>query len=126
MSQSETHRILSALIAGQDPRSTQRLPPGSVLHTPEVLRALLLAVRALEAANARARRRAALPPNVGREWSEAEDAELRAEVTAREPIQAIAARHGRSTRAIELRIRKIGLTGLKDGRCIGRPAFHVL
>ena len=109
MAQSEAHRVLSTLIAGRDPRSTQRLPARSILHSPDVLRALLLAVNALEAAAARARRRAALPPNVGREWTSAEDAALRSETAGEESIQVIAARHGRSTRAIELRVRKMGL-----------------
>lgn len=111
MPKSETHRILCALIAGRDPRSTQRLPGGSILHTPDVLRALLLAVNALEAAAARERRRAALPPNVGREWTHSEDAALRLELAGEVPITAIASRHGRSIRAIELRVRKMGLEG---------------
>ncbi len=111
MAQSEAHRVLEALIAGRDPRSAQRLPAGSILHSPDVIRALLLAVNALETAAARARRRAALPPNVGREWTSAEDAELRSEIAAEKSIQAIAARHGRSTRAIELRVRKMALEG---------------
>ena len=111
MPKSETHRVLCALVAGRDPRSTQRLPAGSILHAPNVLRALLLAVSALEAAAARERRRAALPPNVGREWTHSEDAALRFELSGEVPISAIAARHGRSTRAIELRVRKMGLEG---------------
>ena len=109
MPKSETHRVLCALVAGRDPRSTQRLPAGSILHTPDVLRALLLAVNALEAAAARERRRAALPPNVGREWTPSEDAALRFELAGELPISAIAARHGRSIHAIEIRMRKIGL-----------------
>lgn len=109
MSHSQTHRILTTLIAGRDPRSQQRLPPGSILHAPNVLRALLLAVSALEASTARTRRRAALPPNVGREWTAAEEVRLRAEVCGQEPLKAIAARHGRSARAIELRLRKVGI-----------------
>jgi hypothetical protein len=109
MPKSETHRILCALVAGRDPQSTQRLPAGSILHTPNVLRALLLAVSALEAAAARARRRAALPSNVGREWTETEDSRLRTAVIRQEPIKFIAARHGRSIRAIQFRMRKIGL-----------------
>ena len=109
MPKSETHRILCALVAGRDPRSTQRLPAGSILHTPNVLRVLLLAVSALEAAAARERRRAALPPNVGREWTRAEDTLLRAEVERQEPTHEIAVQHGRSIRAIELRMHKIGL-----------------
>ena len=111
MPKSETLRVLCALVAGRDPRSTQRLPAGSILHTPNVLRALLLAVSALEAAAARERRRAALPPNVGRDWTHSEDAELRFELAGEVPISAIAARHGRSIRAIELRMRKMGLEG---------------
>ena len=111
MAPSETHRVLSALIAGRDPRSTQRLPVGSILHSPDVLRALLLAVNALEAAAARARRRAALPPNVGRGWKSAEDTVLRAEIAKGEAIEEIAVRHGRTTRAIEIRVRKMGLAG---------------
>ena len=111
MPKSESHRILCALVAGRVPRSTQRLPAGSILHTPNVLRALLLAVTALEAAAARARRRATLPPNVGREWTGPEDTALRLELAGELPIAAIAARHGRSIRAIELRMRKMGLDG---------------
>lgn len=111
MPRSETHRVLCTLVAGRDPRSTQRLPGRSILHTPDVLRALLLAVNALEAAAARERRRAALPPNVGREWTHSEDAALRLELAGEVPITAIASRHGRSIRAIELRVRKMGLEG---------------
>ena len=111
MPKSETHRVLCALVAGRDPRSAQLLPGGSILHTPDVLRALLLAVSALEAAAARKRRRAALPPNVGREWTRSEDATLRFELAGEVPITAIASRHGRSIRAIELRVRKMGLEG---------------
>ena len=107
MSHSQTHRILTTLIAGCDPRSQQRLPSGSILHAPSVLRALLLAVSALEASTARTRRRAALPPNVGREWTAAEEAQLHAELAGAEPLNVIAARHGRSVRAIERRLRKL-------------------
>ena len=109
MPQSGTHRVLSALVAGRDPRSLQLLPARSILHTPDVLRALLLALNALEAATARARRRSALPPNVGRKWTAAEDAELRGEMAAGHSVEAIAARHGRSMRAIALRLPKIAL-----------------
>ena len=115
MSHSPTHRILTTLIAGCDPRSQQRLPSGSILHAPNVLRALLLAVSALEASTARTRRRAALPPNVGREWTVAEEAQLRAELAGQEPLKVIATRHGRSVRAIELRLRRVGLGNTREG-----------
>jgi hypothetical protein len=88
------------------------LPGRSILHTPDVLRALLLAVNTLESAAARQRRRAALPPNVGREWTHSEDATLRLELAGEVPLAAIAARHGRSIRAIAFRVRKMGLEGV--------------
>ena len=114
MSHSQTHRILTTLIAGRDPRSQQQLPSGSILHAPNVLRALLLAVSALDASTARARRRAALPPNVGRQWTAAEEVQLRVELAGQEPLKVIAARHGRSVRAIELRLRKLRIEGPRE------------
>jgi len=114
MPHSQTHRILTALIAGRDPRSQQQLPSGSILHAPNVLRALLLAVSALEASAARARRQAALPPNAGREWTAAEEVQLRDELAGQEPLKVIAARHGRSVRAIELRSRKLSNAALRE------------
>jgi hypothetical protein len=116
MSHSQTHRILTTLIAGRDPRSQQWLSSGSILQAPNVLRALLLAVSALEASTARARRRAALPPHVGREWTAAEEVQLRAELAGNEPLNVIAARHGRSARAIELRLRKVGIRDPREAR----------
>lgn len=121
MAYSQTQRILTTLIAGRDPRSQQRLPTGSILNAPNVLRALLLAMSALEAASARERRRAALPPNVGRDWTAAEDKQLRDEVAGQEAIAAIAVRHGRSVRAIELRLRKLGI-GCPGEACPMRAA----
>ncbi len=103
-----------ALIAGRDPRSQQRLSSGSVLHAPNVLRALLLAVSAIEASDARARRRAALPPNVGREWTATEEEQFRGELAGQEPLKVIAVRHGRSVRAIELRLRKVGIENSRE------------
>lgn len=49
--------------------------------------------------------------NVGRKWTGSEDAVLRFELAGEVPITTIAARHGRSIRAIELRVRKMRLNG---------------
>ncbi|MHA0112093.1 hypothetical protein ACXYUI_34340, partial [Klebsiella pneumoniae] len=45
--------ILNALVMGKDPFSDERLPPDSVMHRAEVMRALLAACVALEASVAR-------------------------------------------------------------------------
>jgi hypothetical protein len=101
--------ILRALIEGVDPLSGESLSSESVLHHAEVLRALLAALGALEASAARAQRRAQLPGNVGRAWSETEQASLVAAFKAGEPTAALAAKHRRTLRAIEARLERLGL-----------------
>lgn len=101
--------ILQALIQGLDPVSGAPLAGESALQRAEVLRALLAAVSALEQSAARAQRRAQLPDNVGRAWSEAEQAELIEAFKAGEPPAALAERHRRTLRAIEARLERLGL-----------------
>ena len=101
--------ILRALIEGVDPLSGETLSGESVLHHAEVLRALLAALGALEASAARAQRRAQLPGNVGRAWSETEQAALIAAFKAGESTAALAAKHRRTLRAIETRLERVGL-----------------
>ena len=101
--------ILKALIQGLDPASGAALPAESVLHRAEVLRALLAAVSALEQSAVRAQRRAQLPENVGRSWSEAEQAALVAGFEAGESPAALAGKHARTLRAIEARLERLGL-----------------
>lgn len=101
--------ILNALIQGLDPHSAAPLAPDSVVHRAEVLRALLAAAAALEQATARAQRRAQLPDNVGRPWSEAEVAQLVAGLRAGESPAALAEKHRRTLRAIEARLERMGL-----------------
>ncbi len=101
--------ILHSLIQGLDPVTGAALPLESVLHRAEVLRALLTAVSALEQCAARAQRRAQMPGNVGRPWSETEQAELVAAFKAGEAPAALAEKHGRTLRAIEARLERLGL-----------------
>jgi hypothetical protein len=74
-----------------------------------VLRALLAAVAALEATAARVFRRAALPESVGKSRSDEEEQQLRGEFSGSEPLELIATKHGRTVRAIEARLEKLGL-----------------
>jgi hypothetical protein len=74
-----------------------------------VLRALLAGLSALELTAARAQRRAQLPDNVGQAWTIDEESRLVGEFKSGESVEAIARKHGRTLRAIEARLEKLGL-----------------
>jgi hypothetical protein len=109
MKETRARQILQALIQGIDPLTGEELAPGTVLQHADVLRALLAGVGALEQMAARAQRRAQLPGNVGRAWNAAEEQALVAEFQRGETIAVIAALHGRTLRAIEARLERLGL-----------------
>ncbi|MGC8517150.1 MAG: hypothetical protein ACP5P4_01315 [Steroidobacteraceae bacterium] len=121
MQPSRALEVLNALIHGLDPLSGEPLSEGSVLHRAEVLRALLSAHDALQQAGVRAQRRAQLPDNVGRSWSEAEQAELLAAFKEGATPAALAAKHRRTLRAIETRLERLGL--LKPEERMTRGGF---
>jgi hypothetical protein len=109
MKEQRARHILQALVQGVDPLTGEELSPGTILQHADVLRALLAGVSALEQTSARAQRRAQLPGNVGRAWSDEEETTLVAAFKSRDPLPDIAARHGRTVRAIEARLEKLGL-----------------
>jgi DNA-binding NarL/FixJ family response regulator len=109
MQERRAKEILQALIQGVDPFNGEELPPGTVLQRAEVIRALLAGVAAMEQETARASRRAQLPQNIGRAWSAEEQAELIDAFHAGVSTADIAAKHGRTVRAIEARLEKLGL-----------------
>jgi hypothetical protein len=102
-------RVLEALVHGVDPEKGCELRADTVLNRVDVVRALLTAIDALEAVNARALRRAQLPESVGKTWSEDEERRLREEFAAGEPVPLIANKHSRTIRAIEARLERLGL-----------------
>lgn len=101
--------ILRSLVQGIDPSSGEELPPGTVLQQADVLRALLVGADALGQQVARASRRAQLPKNIGRTWSPEEQSNLITAFQAGEPVADLAAKHGRTLRAIEARLEVLGL-----------------
>jgi catalase (peroxidase I) len=109
MQEQRARQILQALVQGVDPFNGKDLPAGTVLQQADVLRALLAGVAALEQNAMRASRRAQLPQNIGRPWSEEEQGNLIDSFQAGEPLAEIASRHGRTLRAIEARLEKLGL-----------------
>ena len=109
MTQTRARQILQSLIQGLDPVTAEELPRETVLQHADVLRALLAGLSALEETAARAQRRAQLPDNVGRAWTTDEESRLVAAFKRREEPIAIAHQHGRTLRAIEARLEKLGL-----------------
>lgn len=109
MQEQRARKVLQALVQGVDPVTGEELPTATVLQQADVLRALLAGVAALEQDAARASRRAQLPRNIGRTWSKEENAKLVDAFHAGENLNDVALRHGRTLRAIEARLEKLGL-----------------
>jgi DNA-binding NarL/FixJ family response regulator len=109
MKEQRARQILQSLVQGVDPLSGEELPAGTILQQADVLRALLAGAAALEEQAARASRRSQLPSNIGRTWSPEEQGRLLDAFQAGEALENIASRHGRTVRAIEARLEKLGL-----------------
>ena len=109
MKEQRARQILQALVQGIDPLTGEELAPGTVLQHADVLLALLAGVAALEQMAARAHRRAQLPDNVGRTWTAEEEVTLVAAFKSGDSVAEIATRHGRTLRAIEARLERLGL-----------------
>ena len=104
-----SRNVLMALIQGVHPTTSEDLPKDTIVNDIEVNRALHTAITALGLVQARVLRRAQLPEKVGKTWSKDEEATLREEFQAEFPIAEIAEAHGRTVRAIEARLERMGL-----------------
>ena len=122
MQQHKARQILQSLIQGVDPFNGEEIAAGTVLQRADVLRAMLAGVAALEQSAVRTARRKQLPVNVGRPWTQEEDLQLTGEMQANATLQDIAARHGRTLRAIEVRLEKFGLISAAER--VTRDGFH--
>lgn len=101
--------VLDSLVQGVHPKTGDDLPEDSVINEIDVSRAMAIAVFALDQVGARVARRAQLPQSVGKAWTEEEEQRLKGDFRGNEPIALIATRHGRTIRAIEARLEKLGL-----------------
>jgi hypothetical protein len=117
--------ILDSLVQGLHPKTGGELPKDSVVNEIDVNRAMATAVLALDQVNARLARRAQLPESVGKTWTEEEDGRLRGEFSGGEPIARIATKHGRTIRAIEARLEKLGLLS-RDQRMTANSFFTTI
>ena len=108
MSPLEAKKIIDALANGIDPETGEILPSQSTFNSPQVIRALFVAVSALDKAARRADRDNALPKNAGRSWSDEEDKQFLVIFDSGTPGKEIASRHGRTLGAITSRLVRLG------------------
>ncbi len=108
MSPLEAKNIIDALANGIDPETGEVLLAQSTFNHPQVIRALFVAVAALDRSLKRAERSKALPENAGRSWSENEDKELLALFDSGTPAKEIAQKHGRTLGSIASRLVRLG------------------
>lgn len=101
--------IVQTLAQGIDPHTGAVFPADSAYQHPDTVRALFQAAQALaepQAARARAAPQAA-PANAGKPWTDEEDHALAARFAAGRSVQELAAEHGRTPAAIQLRLVKL-------------------
>lgn len=112
--------VIEALVQGTHPVSGAALPEEKVLENAGVLRALLVTAQALRTAELRDARRALLPANVGKRWTEQEDALVRQAFERKSSLEEIARAHGRTTSAVAQRLLGLGLVSADSPEWEGR------
>lgn len=121
----EAFRIIGNLADGFDPSSGEPLSRESVFHRPEVVRALFVAVRIMEGASGKERRKRALPEHAGKPWSNEEQTELIAAFDRGVDLAELASKHGRTMFAVRSRLIRLGKIDETDDfayRSIGAKA----
>lgn len=110
MDKQTASRIVQALAQGIDPHTGLVFPTDGPHQHPDTVRALFLAAQALAEPPAARSRSAphAAPANAGKPWTDAEDLALAGRFDAGQPIPALAAEHGRTRAAIQVRLVKLG------------------
>ena len=115
MEKADALKIIQRLADGIDPHTGQVFGADSPYQHPDTVRALFVALRALDAppAQAPSKQRATAtgenaPSNSGKPWSDDEDKALAAAFDAGRKILELATAHQRSRFAIEVRLAKLG------------------
>ena len=115
MDHAKALNIVSTLANGVNPISGEVFASDSPYQSPEIVRALFVAARALEKGSIQApsapretRARTQGLPNVGKPWSSEEDERLVTEFAKGRSPRELAAAHGRTLAGVEARLEKLG------------------
>ena len=99
---------LTLLANGIDPNTGEMLDVAGPYQTPEVIRALFVAVHAVQGLLPKERRVRTTAPNAGKSWTDAEDEQLLSLFDAGSDLQTIASRHGRTIPGVQARLERHG------------------
>jgi hypothetical protein len=109
MDDSKALGIVSALANGVNPMTGEVFEVDSPYQAADVIRALYVAVRALDVTTrTKARARARLPANAGKPWSEREDHELLEKFDQGASLAELAQAHDRTVAGIQARLERHG------------------
>lgn len=121
MEPARAREIIRSLADGRDPATGAAFPPNSPYQQADTVRALYVALEALDGPPAKSRPADPNRPNLNQKWTPEEEQRLRDAFTAQKPIPEIAATHGRSAGAITSRLVKLGLIQDDFGHPAHRP-----
>jgi hypothetical protein len=116
MDEARALSIVSALANGVNPATGEIFPADSPYQTADVVRALFMVSRLLEARPARSRERAAAPGNAGKPWTTEEDQNLLRDFDRGIGIADLAQAHGRTSAGIQARLEKHGRVQPQNSR----------
>ena len=100
--------IVRALADGVNPFTGEAYPDESPYAEPRARRALYSAIDLMSRELEREKRKAMLPANFGKPWSEGEDRTLVTEFDAGITLPDLARKHARTHSSIRLRLEKLG------------------
>jgi hypothetical protein len=122
MDEARAHAVVSALANGVNPLTGELFAVDSPYQSPDIIRALFSAVRALEAAGRRRTRgQGAASGNAGKPWSDEEDHQLLSAFDGGRPLAELAQAHGRTRGGIQARLVRHGRLAPQGDRPIGGP-----
>jgi len=108
MNPNEALKIIQSLADGVHPDTGEVLSDESPFNDGKVVRALFMAVQALQRAAKREQKESALPDQAGKPWSDEEDQALLGAFDAGQRAKALAVAHGRTDGAIAARLVRKG------------------
>jgi hypothetical protein len=122
MEEARALTIVTTLASGVDPLTGELFAADSPYQSPDVIRALYIAVRALEAAGRRRTRGpAGESSNAGKPWSDEEDRRLLSAFDNGERLAELAQAHGRTRGGIQARLIRHGRLTPEGDRPLGGP-----
>ncbi len=122
MDEAKALAIVAALANGVNPLTGEVFAVESPYQSPEVIRALYCAVRALETTGRRrTRAQGSASSNAGKPWTDDEDRRLLSAFDGGRPLAELAQAHGRTRGGIQARLVRHGRLTPEGDRPIGGP-----